>query len=125
MLTISKIAALVFQPAGATLSQVTKSLAVSRTTAIRWLSLMESGELLSRTQLLSGRRGRPEAVYRPTDRLTRLIEAHSSDSIAVLNFPVLRQMCKYFVKGSCGYRVETQLCAASLCPFLQMEDRIK
>jgi predicted ArsR family transcriptional regulator len=120
MLTISKISALVFQPKGATLSQVIRSLGVSRTTAIRWLSLMESGELLSRSQLLSGKRGRPEAVYRPTDRLTRLIEAHSSDSIAVLNFPVLRKMCKYFVNDYCGYRTETQPCAASLCPFLQM-----
>lgn len=116
--TISKIAGIVCQSKGTTLTEAARLLAVSRITAMRWLALMESEGLLDRTQLMSGRRGRPQGVYRPTDRLMKLVETHNSGSIAILSFPVLRGTCKHLVEGNCSFRTKAQPCGAAICPLL-------
>jgi transposase len=116
--TISKIAGIVFQPKGATLTEAARLLAVSRVTAIRWLALMESEGLLVRTQVMSGRRGRPQVVYRPTDKLMKLVETHNSGSIAIFSFPTLKGSCKHLVEGNCSFRTKSELCGAAICPLL-------
>lgn len=114
--TISKIAGIVIQSKGATLTEAARLLAVSRVTAIRWLALMESEGLLVRTQVMSGRRGRPQGIYRPTDKLMKLVEAHNSGSIAILGFPTLKGACKHLVEGDCGFQTKAQPCGAAICP---------
>jgi predicted ArsR family transcriptional regulator len=116
--TISKIAGIVFQSKGATLTEAARLLAVSRITAIRWLALMESEGLLARTQVISGRRGRPPGIYRPTDKLMKLVEVHNSSSVAILSFPNLKETCKHLVEGNCSFRAKAQPCGVAICPLL-------
>jgi hypothetical protein len=98
--------------------EVARELTVSRTTAIRWLALMESEELLSRVNLMSGKKGRPKIIYRPTSKLTKLVETRSLSSILILSFPTLKGACKYLDEDSCVFRAEVQPCAEALCPLL-------
>jgi len=116
--TISKIAGIVFQSKGATFSEVAKALSVSRITAMRWLALMESEELLVRTQVMSGKRGRPQGIYHATDKLMKLVETHSSGSIAILSFPTLRGACMHLVDGKCNFSTKAHMCSAFTCPLL-------
>jgi predicted ArsR family transcriptional regulator len=116
--TISRIANAIFEAKRATLAQVASTLEVSRTTAIRWLALMESEDLLRRTQHMSGRRGRPEAVYVPTGRLLKLVKSQSSETFAILNFQALKEVCKHLIGASCAYNASSQTCSAAHCPIL-------
>jgi predicted ArsR family transcriptional regulator len=102
----------------ATLLEVARELVVSRTTAIRWLALMESEELLSTINLMSGKKGRPKVVYRPTSKLMKVVETHSLGSIAILSFGTLKGACKHLVEESCRFRAEPQPCTEALCPLL-------
>ena len=116
--TVSRIAGTVFRTKGATFSDVARALSVSRITAMRWLALMENEGLLTRTQAMSGKRGRPQGIYRPTDKLMKLVETHSSGSIAILNFPTLKGACKHLTDGKCRFGKKPQVCAAFICPLL-------
>jgi len=119
--TISRTAAMVFQSKGATLSEISGRLAVSRVTAIRWISQMEDEGLLVRTQKRSGMRGRPEGVYHPTAKLLELVDTRSSGFIAVLPFNILKSACRHLVGGYCSFNAKAQLCEAAICPLMQLK----
>lgn len=87
---------------------------------MRWLTLMEDEELLVRTHVMSSKRGRPQGVYRPTNRLMKLVETHSSGSVAILSFTTLKGMCKHLVENSCNFGSKAQPCAVGICPLLHI-----
>jgi len=86
---------------------------------------MESEELLSRANAMSGRRGRPQVVYRPTSKLMKLVEVRSSDSVAILSFPTLKGTCKHLVRESCNFGAKAQPCGEAICPLLHISDANK
>ena len=122
---IFKIAGIVFQSKGVTLTETARLLAVSRITAMRWLALMENEGLLIRTQVMSGRRGRPQGVYRPTGKLMKLVEVHDSGSVAILGYSTLKGICKHAIEGNCSFRAKVQPCGAAICPLLHPQDSDK
>lgn len=86
---------------------------------------MESEGLLARAHAMSGRRGRPQVVYRPTNKLMKLVEVRSSDSVAILSFPTLKGMCKHFVEESCNVGAKIHPCGEAFCPLLHISDADK
>jgi len=120
--TISRVSSIVFRQRGVTLSEITKELKVSRTTAIRWLALMQDEGFLNSRCDTNGARGRPRMVYHPTDKLRTRVLSYQSDSLAILSFATFKGACKYKVGDECTLRPLP--CGASVCPILHSENPI-
>lgn len=114
---LSRVARVAFRQDGITLREITESLGVSRSTILRWLNLMESDGLIEKTTVMTGRRGRPKGVYRPTERLRRLIATQRSGHAVVLSFEDVRGVCRFFVGGVC-VRGGRHPCGPAVCPIL-------
>ena len=115
---ICRVATILFNGNGATFTQLLDKLAVSRTTAIRWLSLMEAENLLERDHLAAKGRGRPRVVYHPTEHLRRRVKIESSQSSVTLSFATLRSMCRYASGEGCGFAKQSVPCDIGSCPHL-------
>ena len=115
---ISRISPLVLASNGITLREIIARLEVSRTTAFRWLSLMQAEGLLNKTSVMEGTRGRPKVVYHPTDKLRTRAASAGPEPFAVVSFANLRAMCKYLEVGRCNLQSPSGLCAAPGCPII-------
>ena len=113
---ISRVSAVAFRQKGVTLEDIIKELRVSRTTAMKWLTLMHAEGFLSRSNHPTGGRGRPRWVYHPTASLRARVVSFDSASIAVLTFASLQAACRHLADGECTQK--QQSCTIAVCPML-------
>ena len=79
---------------------------------------MQAEGLLNKTSVMEGTRGRPKAVYYPTDKLRTRAASAGPEPFAVVSFANLRVMCKYLEVGRCNLRAPSGLCEAPACPII-------
>ena len=119
-LDVSRVAEIVVPARGATMTSIKDELGVSRTTAIRWLALMVAYGLLERLSPAKGRRGRPEAIYLPTAKLTEFVGPNSLSAV-FLDFSTLSRACKHLDGARCRFDESERLCSSSNCPLLNTQ----
>jgi predicted ArsR family transcriptional regulator len=92
---------------------------MSHNTLKRYLQRLMTEGLVSRTENVKNRRGRPEYNYYLTPRLKQRVNLRITEpytSLVTLTFTKLKQICKHHKSGFC--QTKRSNCSSYLCPHI-------